>query len=143
MRFDEQKVRYAAPSSYRSNLITSFLYIIESWWFIRVKKCWNRADDVPKINNRAPDVIAFHAVFFVYFGSCIQTIGPTLSKIGYEKLIFRDDSQTVNFSKVEVLRIDCCAWNSTIVLSEPNDKIWSWSCRAISSINFLYNFSIS
>ena len=70
-------------------------------------------------------------------------IGLTLSRIEHEKLISKKGSQIINFADVWVLRIDYCAWNSVIALSEPNDKIWRWSCDAISSINFLCNFSIS
>ncbi len=123
--------------------MTSFLYIIESWRFIRFKKCWNHTDDVPKVNKRAPDITAFCAVFLTYFASCTLIIGLTLSKIGYEKLIFKEDSQIVSFLVVWILRIDCYAWNFIIALSEPSDKIWRWSCDAISLISFLCNFSIS
>lgn len=42
-------------------------------------------DDVPKVNSRAPEIIAFLAVFFACFGSWTRTIGPTLSKTGQEK----------------------------------------------------------
>jgi len=76
---------------------------------IKVKKCWNCTNNISKVNNHTLDITAFHTVFFAYFGSCTQTIGLTLSKIKYEKLIFKDDSQTDIFSKVWILRINCYA----------------------------------
>ncbi len=122
--------------------MTSFLYKTELCWWISCKKWSNQAEKLPKVNNYAPDIIAFFTVFLACLGFWTRITGPIQLKIGHENLIFNWNSMTINLSLVWILIIDCYAWYSVIALSEPKESIWRLSCEAIFMINHLCNSNI-